>query len=448
MRPTYPTILLLLAATLPRTAAANTIIVSKAGTTTTIQAGVNQANPGDTVLVEAGVYRENVIISANRVGLQLIANGNVTVDARGDGGVGKGVGIVAAAKDVVVRGFIVENALESVQAAANGHGFLASADGVTIESCAAFGCATSGFRAFTKSGIRFKDCKAYASTHGFLVDHCQDLVLDHCEVNGSSSTGAEFADCSFVTIKKSSFLGNDRDAIECVDGSNAQFVVKQCTFENCDETAILFIGASIEIKSCTISNSAFGVFARGSDIVVRDTKFEQLRAQGSAIEVDVVVGATLANNVIDDVTGTAVRVANSSSVEIVGNTITHSSCSGEPVVLIESDATSVVVDANVITDCAGTGIEDRSDGGSITENHVSRCIGDGIAMTSTASLTLVDQNTVDRCGGEGLDQRGANVVVTHNSFKKCHIDLTNSGSGTFSNNKFKTGGTTTAPDSN
>jgi nitrous oxidase accessory protein len=50
---------------------------------TTIQSAVNAAFPGDTIIVESGTYKENVIMDKK---LTLIGDAFATIDAQGKGG--------------------------------------------------------------------------------------------------------------------------------------------------------------------------------------------------------------------------------------------------------------------------------------------------------------------------------------------------------------------------
>jgi nitrous oxidase accessory protein len=85
---------------LGREAQAKTIVVSADGVTTSIQQALRNAEPGDTVQVEAGTYRGNILLD-RRITLEGI--GNPTIQGEGRGSV-----ITVTADGCTVRGFIVE----------------------------------------------------------------------------------------------------------------------------------------------------------------------------------------------------------------------------------------------------------------------------------------------------------------------------------------------------
>jgi parallel beta-helix repeat protein len=76
----------------------------------TIQAAVNAAAEGDTVQVDAGIYNENVVVSASA--LRLHATSGVVLDGTGLSGIGilvRGTSVASPVNDVEVSGFEVRN---------------------------------------------------------------------------------------------------------------------------------------------------------------------------------------------------------------------------------------------------------------------------------------------------------------------------------------------------
>ena len=76
----------------------------------TIQAAVNAASEGDTVQVNAGIYNENVVVSASAV--RLHATSGVVLDGTGLTGIGilvRGTSVASPVNDVKVSGFEVRN---------------------------------------------------------------------------------------------------------------------------------------------------------------------------------------------------------------------------------------------------------------------------------------------------------------------------------------------------
>jgi hypothetical protein len=68
----------------------------------TIQSAVAAAEPGDTILVAAGIYSENVVISTP--GVRLLGGGDVVLDGAPLGGAGKGIHVLGASAAAPVSG--------------------------------------------------------------------------------------------------------------------------------------------------------------------------------------------------------------------------------------------------------------------------------------------------------------------------------------------------------
>ena len=73
----------------------------------TIQAGIDAANPGDAVVVDAGTYNENVVVSKDGISLQGSGADVTTIDGGDAGSVIKMSGV----SDVTISGFTITNGL-------------------------------------------------------------------------------------------------------------------------------------------------------------------------------------------------------------------------------------------------------------------------------------------------------------------------------------------------
>src|SRR6202022_3067699 len=70
--------------------------------TTTIQAAVDAAHPGDTIVVPRGTYRENVIVTKNHLSIEGAAG--AVLDGGGLPG-GPGIFVLPATKTAGIQGF-------------------------------------------------------------------------------------------------------------------------------------------------------------------------------------------------------------------------------------------------------------------------------------------------------------------------------------------------------
>jgi nitrous oxidase accessory protein len=94
----------------PAYAATITTCPDQCGGYSNIQAAVNDANPGDTVALEPGVYRENIVLNKS---VTLVGSGDETILLGG----GPNPVITVAADDVEIRDLMVGYCLFGVRAA-------------------------------------------------------------------------------------------------------------------------------------------------------------------------------------------------------------------------------------------------------------------------------------------------------------------------------------------
>jgi len=197
-------------------AGSDTIVV-----TTTIQAAVNQAGPGDTVLVPPGVYRETVTIVSSAItirgsrGAILDASGFAVGIRAASGPMTGGPGEirrcpVARLTDLAVEGLRVTNASFTGVLFRGVDGFSIT-DGVYVGNGGAYAlfpiCSTRGLISGnqvegTDDGaiyvgvsrdITVEDNHATASTVGIEIENSTGLVVRHNRVSGNTAGIAIFA---------------------------------------------------------------------------------------------------------------------------------------------------------------------------------------------------------------------------------------------------------------
>ncbi len=418
------------------------IIVKKGGAIDTIQAGVDAANAGDTVKVKKGVYQENVTIGSAKTGITLIGLGKVVIEARPVGGGDGGPGIVVQAAGATIQDVTVRNVKSNFP---DGVGIDATGSDVRVERCTAISCADAGFRVTGASGARFVGCRVLGCDSGIVLDTAQDAEVSNCTISGATRTGLEVGDSQSCAARRCTFLG-------CVEGIHLQgaaldgFVIDRCSFRFIDGFAVSAAGSRVTIRRCRIRGSDGGISFGddgNTDFAARDNRIEQIVGSGAfdCFEVDgadirdnLIIGAqlqsisinevgdlTLADNVVRDAGGrfpaqAAIDLTISPSARLLGNRTDDVFGAG-----FEVDGADVTLDGNRATNCSGDGF---------------------FVRPGTTNLEMLDC-LARRCGAEGLDHRGTNSSIHDNAFKKCRLDLTNDGTATFTDNKFKTGGEST-----
>ena len=148
-------------------AAGDTIVV-----TTTIQAAVDAADPGDTVLVPAGIYAETVNVT--EPGITIRGSHGAVLDGSG---LGLQFGIRVRSLDGSrLDGFTLE--------------------GLTIRGYSRYGSQVSGVDNFRLTGTRYLDNPLY----GLFPVRCSHGRVDHNYVSGSFDSGVYVGQCSDVLV--------------------------------------------------------------------------------------------------------------------------------------------------------------------------------------------------------------------------------------------------------
>ncbi len=147
-------------------AAGETIVV-----TTTIQAAVDAADPGDTVVVPAGTYAESVVVT--EPGITIRGSRGAVLD--GGGLLSSGIR-VRSLDGSRLDGFTLE--------------------GLTIRGYTRFGSQVSGVDNFRLTGTKYVDNALY----GLFPVRCSHGRVDHNYVTGSFDSGVYVGQCSDVLV--------------------------------------------------------------------------------------------------------------------------------------------------------------------------------------------------------------------------------------------------------
>lgn len=166
----------------PVAAAASQILVSPAGPVVSIRAALQAANEGDTVLVEAGTYREGTIII--KKGVHLIGRNLPIIDGEGRYEV-----ITVTADNVEISGFQIQNSAIS---------FMAEVAGIKLRNVSHCRIANNKLlnNFFAIYIANSQDCQVvnneiYAtarreanSGNGIHLWYCKDVLIENNRING------------------------------------------------------------------------------------------------------------------------------------------------------------------------------------------------------------------------------------------------------------------------
>ncbi len=389
---------------------------------TSIQAAVNSAAAGDTIVVKPGVYEENVSIPIGLDGLTLKAvggAGKVVLDCRPSGATGTGGGFLVASSNVTIQGFVIRHARGGASEAGvftpiavsgltlrklviehtSGAAIQVAGNDATIDSCIAVAC-DGGIRAFG---------------NGCLITKCivrQDGALG-IDINGDDGTVSK---CVVVTIEDGSGIS--------VSGANG--VIEKNVVDGADLAAILISGDNPTVRGNKILRQCdddCGIEVSGASVglieknLVRNTYEDGIEIQGTAS------GLTISKNTII-------------------------ACGSQDDPGIRLDGNNCVVANNVIKSAFADGITVGGDGNTVVDNTIVDCFEDGIDIHSGADATTVSGNKCLKNRGEGFENNGTNTTLTGNTMKNNRIDFADDGSFATppTGNAFTTGGVGTTPE--
>lgn len=420
-------------------ASAATIVVSPNGALTTVQAGINAAAAGDTVIVKAGTYPGIAVIDATKTGLILKAAGKVVLDARGGGGVGLGAGLLVQATDVTIRGFTIRNANDSMTA--EGDGIRVTGARATIENCIVRQCRDEGIDLSATDAL-VRKCILIGNNVGIDLDTAHRSRIEKCVLRLNRASFSSLASDDVVVTKIVAIGGGASETLR-IDGGE-RFTLTDAKLFDCGG-----ITASIDSNSATVKKvRAFrmlgGIETKGSgatldDIEVRDfrnnmtgvlingpnTTLTRARIFGTHAE-GVIVDNTATGCVVRDCQVQRSGLLNVSNYLVAGANATIERC--------------VAKNAN------GDGFLVESDGVTLIDCLAIDCVRDGFDIESSADLATLEDCTARDCRAEGFDLSGTNVTLSDCVAKKNRIDFANDGTLAQTDITFTTGGAATAPE--
>jgi hypothetical protein len=355
--------------------AATTIAVPRQQAT--IQAAVNVAATGDTIVVSAGVYRENVVVPIGKDGLTFKGAGAV-IDGNINGV--QGACLTVQSANVSVSGFRFRNGTTQIVGSAaglsvtkcgfsdaNGIGVDVSGDGAVVDGCRFDGLA----------GLAFRANGAAATMRNSSLRHCGGGGMDITGLNSVAESN------TFVWV-------DDVNAIK-ITGDNAR--VTKNRFSMCDKECIRITGIASHVEN----NKGDRIDARLVNITSGD-------------------GAVVQNNVATWMNG-GISVAGD-NVHVLKNRVMHNSASAA--VSVAGDNVEVSFNTVVETwnDADGVSVASGSatGGGTVEGNRVTDSAGIGLRL-DTVNHLMVKSNSVVRCGDD--NRSGIRLVGNGNSMTGC-----------------------------
>jgi parallel beta-helix repeat protein len=384
-----------------------------------IQAAVDVAVAGDTVLVSKGTYSENVVVLTAGItlkGKSAIVNGGYTGDC-----------ILVQAADVAIEGFTLVNGGGAPLKSAPGDGTPtgglhvtgtgASISKLTVSACEAYGIFLNGTGSVEKctvdacngDGIRVDtdDIMGQATTtiSKNTVTRCDAGITaadgpfliekNTCELNESSGLSVSipalegFPAIQPTTVSKNEARYNDDDGLFVDKQSGPPLVVDKNICEH-NDAGCEVSGFVLEITGNTFDDNNFGgLFVLATGCTVSKNK---VRGNG---DVGIFVGS---GSIFDD-----------------GST---------------SDGSNVFVQ-DTVQDNGGDGIHIVSSSNSVDVCTFKDNLGDGVDVDDGASDNALTENKITGNTHDGIDNSGQLTLIIGNTSKdNGGADLAGAGDGT------------------
>ncbi len=168
----------------------------------TIQEAIDNANPGDSILVWSGIYQENIHIYQGKNNIQII--GNYSDRPVIDGGRNCDV-VKIVANNIILSNFYIRMSGEL------SNGISIRAQGIQIENC----CITNNFQGiFINSQVSFNinisDCEIVNNSYwGILIeDNCNDITINNSVIS-QNKNGITAKDSQLISIIDNQINEND-----------------------------------------------------------------------------------------------------------------------------------------------------------------------------------------------------------------------------------------------
>lgn len=360
------------------TAAADTLVVPSEPYPT-LQAAVDAAGTGDTIVLSAGTYGAGADI-VGKTDLRIVGKGGPVLDLEG-------------------------------------------ANGLDVTAC---------------SGIRISGITIQGANNGIYVYDSSDVVVSRVVLSAINYEAFGINGCQGVVVSRCTFTTVGGKGVE--DGGSTGVVVDRCVFTDCGEGAVVLspfaepgLGSDgARVTRCVITGTGPAVTATGTGMVFDRNRFTV--DGGLALDLDGLAGAdgaVITRNIFS-MTGTD-RCLDFAGTGVV---VSRNRSAGGGII---EQGSGNLLERNVIAG-GDFGISTNGSGAVLRGNRVSDVQGNGLDLGGTA-LT-VERNVVERCGNAGIASQVSGSTFTGNRVADApYAFLVIYGGNTFSKNRAT--GTTT-----
>lgn len=338
-----------------------------------IQAAIDAAAAGDTVLVAKGTYTESVLIQNKAI--KLLAKGKVTIDGRLNGAwLGNCIKVVSA-PGTLIDGFTLRH---SNTGDFGGAGLAISSTGVRVEDVRAFAAAGAGIQAVGADSV-FLRCTVYGCNGGIDTSGANVLV-DKCKVTNDGARGIS------------------------VNGANS--VIRNSQVKTIEDGYGLFLGgADVRVEKTTVQDVSddAGIIVAGQGALLTKVTVSGVGNGGSAIHVEADQVEIRQSTVRDCGARAVYATVNAQGCRIYDSLFERCGTKQEPT--IQFDKYDGLVHHSTIRDGDGHGVLLNNDYTTVFESRIERCRLDGIHMNASCVSNDILDNLILSNLGEGIDLR-------------------------------------------
>jgi parallel beta-helix repeat protein len=370
-------------------------------TYTTIQAAIDAANTGNTIQVNSGIYRENVVVNKT---IKLVGNTSGTLPVI-DGMNGTGINIIS--NNVTVRSFNVTNSSTAIYSNRNGIFILnntITGDYYGIYLNVSNNCNVSGNTADNnRCGILLDNSSNYNTVTGNVANNNYNGI----RINNTSNHNL----VSGNTANNSTNLG-----IEFVDLSDYNTVSGNTAYNNSGGGILVWnSNYNILTENLAIANSMSGIVLYGSSCNNTVTGNRAINSKGDGMDVYYSsCNNTLAGNTITDNDIYGIMFYSLSNYNnFTGNTVSNNSEYG---IVLYTSCSNNIVNGNTANNHTGyggitlfTSCNDNNVMGNTANNN-----NIGIYLYDSCNNNTISWNTANNSTGSGI---GFNAQSNNNTME-------------------------------
>ncbi len=429
---------------LPVRAEPTTHYVRTNGTLASIAAAVDGAAPGDIIIVEEGVYEENVTIMITNP-LRLSAQ-NATLHSTA-----LSPALIVRSADVVVEGLTVRSNAKTNRSAVlvedvDGSG----SDTVTLSNLTVTALNGTGVTVTNSSSVLISNCRAAATGRsGVNITDSDTVTVEDCLFERCQRHGVELTRARSCIVRGSTVEASNWSAIVVDDGCE-DITLRDNLLEDTNSTGIFGYNATaVTIENNTIGRSiANGIyFLVCSYVHIAANRFVRTDPEVNgypAVYLRYCDNSSIATNTFDDcgsssiflLSGTAISVAEnnferlnrnavavyqSSTTTILSNQISGNTSDGEhyPALSISS-LTGGRIENNSLYNIRGSGIDLSASAVTVANNSIDRCAGSGVIVERGADANRLVDNTITNCSMDGIAINSSDNTIARNAIVANH----------------------------